>query len=174
MFEWSDDDEVPVAPPPSMKAPPRSTRVEEQLMRGEEAPQQRATEVPEQRARGAPERQAEEVPEQLARGALERRAEEVPEQQPRGAPERRVEERPTAETAGPPPQDAGVDPKAAVGGSSRHRRFKEALNRNKNAKLANSSILERWVLDVVSINLRNALASELGFGLRADQIFAYY
>ena len=39
MFEWSDDDEVPVAPPPSTKAPARSTCVEEQSRGGEEVPQ---------------------------------------------------------------------------------------------------------------------------------------
>ena len=56
MSEWSDDDEVPVAPPPSTKVPPPSTRVEEQSMGGEEVPQKQAMEVPEQQARGAPER----------------------------------------------------------------------------------------------------------------------
>ena len=109
MFEWSDDIEVLVAPPPSMKVPPRNTRVEEQSMGGEEVPQQQAMGVPEQQAKGAPERQAEEVPEQQARGALELWA----------------EERPMAETAGPPPQDAGVDPKAAAGGLGRQRRFRK-------------------------------------------------
>ena len=39
MFEWPDDDEVLVAPPPSIKAPPRSTRVGEQSKGGEEVPQ---------------------------------------------------------------------------------------------------------------------------------------
>ena len=39
--------------------------------------------------------------------------------------ERREEERPTAETVGPPPQDAGIDPKAAAGGSGRQRRFRK-------------------------------------------------
>ena len=80
VFEWSDNDEVLVAPPPSMKVPPRNTRVEEQSMGGEEVPQQQAMGVPEQQARGAPERQAEEVPEQHERGAPKRRVEEIPEQ----------------------------------------------------------------------------------------------
>ena len=62
--EWSDDDEVPVAPPPSTKAPPCSARVEEQSVRGEEVPQQWEMEVPEQQSRGAPEQQAKEVPKQ--------------------------------------------------------------------------------------------------------------
>ena len=39
MFEWSDDDEVLVAPPPSTKAPSRSTRAEEQSRGGEGVPQ---------------------------------------------------------------------------------------------------------------------------------------
>ena len=38
VFEWSDDDEVLVAPPPSTKAPLRSTRVEEQLKEKEGVP----------------------------------------------------------------------------------------------------------------------------------------
>ena len=47
VIEWSDDDKDPVAPPSSMQAPPRSTRVEEQS-RG-------SKEFPEQQARGFPE-----------------------------------------------------------------------------------------------------------------------
>ena len=39
MSKWLDDDEVPMAPPPSMKVPPRTTRVEEQLKEGEKVPQ---------------------------------------------------------------------------------------------------------------------------------------
>ena len=42
MSEWSNDDKVLVAPPPSTKAPPCSTHVEEQLRGGEEVPQQQA------------------------------------------------------------------------------------------------------------------------------------
>ena len=49
MFEWSDDDGAPVAPPPSTKAPPRSTHVEEQPKEGEGVPEQWAKGVPEQR-----------------------------------------------------------------------------------------------------------------------------
>ena len=106
VFEWSDDDDVPVAPPPSMKAPPRSTRARRNSRwEGRKFPQQWVMEVPEQQARGASKRQAEEVPEQQARGALERWA----------------EERPIAEIVGYPPQDAGVGTKAAAGGSGRHR-----------------------------------------------------
>ena len=40
MFEWLDEDEVPVAPPPSTKAPPRSTCAEVRSKRGEEVPKQ--------------------------------------------------------------------------------------------------------------------------------------
>ena len=39
MSEWSDDDEVLVAPPPSTKAPLRSTRAEEQSKGKEGVPQ---------------------------------------------------------------------------------------------------------------------------------------
>ena len=37
--EWSDDDEAPVAPPPSTGASPRNTRVEVQSRGGEGAPE---------------------------------------------------------------------------------------------------------------------------------------
>ena len=115
MFKWSDDNRVPAAPLPSMKAPPRSARMEEQSMGGAAVPQQHAMGVPEQQVGGALERQAEEVPEQQARGALERRA----------------EERPMAETVGPPPQDVGVDPKATAGSLGRHHRFKKLYRQTK-------------------------------------------
>jgi len=39
MSEWSDDDEVPVAPPPSTKAPSHKTRAEEQSKGGEGVPE---------------------------------------------------------------------------------------------------------------------------------------
>ena len=39
MTEWSDDDEVPVAPPPSTKAPSHKTRAEEQSKGGEGVPE---------------------------------------------------------------------------------------------------------------------------------------
>ena len=115
VFEWSDDDEISVAAPPSTKVPPRNTHVEEQAKRGEE--------VPEQWARGVPTQQAKGVPEQRARGVPGRQAEEVPEWQ--------AEKRPTMETAGPPPQGAQVDPRAAPGGSGRQRRFKKLYRQAK-------------------------------------------
>ena len=68
MFEWSYDDEVPVTPPPSTKAPPRSMRVEEQSMEGEEVPQQQAMGAPEQKAKGVPEQQTRGVPERWVEG----------------------------------------------------------------------------------------------------------
>ena len=40
VIEWFDDDEDPVAPPPSMQAPPRSTRMEEQSRGSKEVPEQ--------------------------------------------------------------------------------------------------------------------------------------
>ena len=101
MSEWSDDDEAPVAPPPSTKAPPRNTRVEGQSKGGEGVPEQQAMGVPMQQAKG------------------------VPEQQARGVPERQAEERPKVETARPPPQGVGIDPKAAPGGLDRQRRFRK-------------------------------------------------
>ena len=59
MFEWSDDDEILVAPPPSTEVPPRSTCVEEQAKRDKEVPGQRARGVPAQQATGVPERRME-------------------------------------------------------------------------------------------------------------------
>ena len=58
-------------------------------------------------------------------GLPEQQAKGVPEQQARGIPEHQAEERPTAEIARPPPQGAGVDPRAAPGGSGRQRRFRK-------------------------------------------------
>ena len=40
VFEWLDDDEVLVAPPPSTKAPTRNTHLEVRSKRGEEVPEQ--------------------------------------------------------------------------------------------------------------------------------------
>ena len=71
MSEWSDDDEVPVAPPPSTKAPPRSTCIEEQSKGTEGVPQQQAMGVPKQQAKGVPEQQARGVPERWAEGVPE-------------------------------------------------------------------------------------------------------
>ena len=63
MLEWSDDDEISVAPPPNTKSPPRSTRMEEQAKKGEKVLEQRARGVPTQQATEAPEQQVEEGPE---------------------------------------------------------------------------------------------------------------
>ena len=63
MFEWSDDDETLVAPPPNTESPLHSTRAEEQVKKGEK--------VPEQWARGVPTQQAMEACEQQATGVLE-------------------------------------------------------------------------------------------------------
>ena len=71
MVEWLDDDEIPVAPPPSTEAPSRSTCVEEQVKRSEEVPEQRARGIPAQQATGVPEQQMTGIPEQLAEGVLE-------------------------------------------------------------------------------------------------------
>ena len=79
MFEWSDDDEVPMAPPPSTKEPPRSMRVEDQSRGGEEVPESQTREVPEQRAREVPAQQTMGVPEQQAEANSEQQAERAPE-----------------------------------------------------------------------------------------------
>ena len=63
MSEWSDDDEVSVAPPPSTEAPPRNTRVEEQSKGREGVPKQQAMGIPAQQAKGVPKQQARGVPE---------------------------------------------------------------------------------------------------------------
>ena len=101
MSEWSDDNEVPVAPPPSTKAPLRNTRVEEQSKGREGVPKQQAMGIPAQQAKG------------------------VPKQQARGVPEQRAEERPMVETVRPPPQGVGINPKATARGSGRQRRFRK-------------------------------------------------
>ena len=115
VFEWSDDNEILVAPPPSTEAPPRNTRAEVQSKRGEEVPEQRAREVPEQQATG--------VPEQQAMGAPKQQAEEIL--------ERRAKERMTVEKMGPPSQSTAVDPTAMPRGSGRQRRFKKLYRQTK-------------------------------------------
>ena len=47
VIEWSDDDEVPVFPPPSTREPPRSTRAHDQSRVGEEIPELEMREIPE-------------------------------------------------------------------------------------------------------------------------------
>ena len=44
--EWLDDDEAPVAPPPSTKASSRNTRAEVQSKGGEGVPEQQAKKMP--------------------------------------------------------------------------------------------------------------------------------
>jgi len=117
VFDWSDDDEVLTAPPPSIKEPPRSTRVGDQSGGGKEVPEPQTREVPEQRAREVPAQQTTGVPTEQAMG--------IPEQQAERSPERQSEQRSTVEEPRPPPQSTGVDPMAAPGGPGRHRRFKK-------------------------------------------------
>jgi len=62
VFDWSDDDEVPTAPPLSTKEPPRSTRMGDQSRGGDEVPEPQMREVPEQRAREVPTQQTTVVP----------------------------------------------------------------------------------------------------------------
>ena len=52
MFDWSDDDEILMDPPPSMKEPPCSPRAGEQPGVGEEVCEAPTRKVPEQRAEG--------------------------------------------------------------------------------------------------------------------------
>jgi hypothetical protein len=73
VLKWSDDNEDPIAPPPSTQAPLSSTRMEEQPRGSEQVPEHQATEVPAGQATGVPEQQAEVNP--------ERRTEKTSEQQ---------------------------------------------------------------------------------------------
>ena len=63
MIEWSDDDEDPVAPPPSMQTPSRSTHMEEQSRGNKEILEQQTTEILAEQATDAPEQQTEINPE---------------------------------------------------------------------------------------------------------------
>jgi len=72
-IEWSDDDKVPVFPPPNMREPPRSTRMRDQSRVGEEITEPETREIPEQQVR--------ETPAQKSMGVPTERAMEVPEQQ---------------------------------------------------------------------------------------------
>ena len=63
VFDWSDDDEVLMAPPPSTKEPSHSTHTEDQLGGGEEVREPPTRKVPEQRAEADPEHQAKRAPE---------------------------------------------------------------------------------------------------------------
>ena len=76
MFEWSDDDEAPAAPPPSMVEPPRSTRAWDQSKGGEDVPEPQTREVPKQQAMGFPEQQMIEIPAEQAAGVPEQQAEQ--------------------------------------------------------------------------------------------------
>jgi len=61
VFKWSDDDEIPVAPPPSTEAPPHNTRAAVKSKRGKEVPEQQVMGVVEQQAMGILEQRVEEV-----------------------------------------------------------------------------------------------------------------
>ena len=80
VFDWSDDDEAPMDPPPSTKKPWRSTPMGNQSRGGEEVPEPQTKEVPELRAM--------EVPAQETMGVPAGQATRVPEQQAERAPER--------------------------------------------------------------------------------------
>ena len=86
VIEWSDDDEVPVFPPPNMREPPRSTRTCDLSRVGEEIPEPETREIPEQQVR--------ETPTQKSTGVPTERATEVPEQQTEANPEQQAETAP--------------------------------------------------------------------------------
>ena len=123
MFDWSNDEEVPMDPPPSTKEPPCSTPTGNQSRGGEEVPKSHMREVPAQQTTGVPEGQATGVPEQ--------QAEANPEQQVERAPEQQAEQRSIVEEPRPPPQSTGVDSMVVPRGSGRHRRFKKLNQQTK-------------------------------------------
>ena len=109
VFEWSDDDEVSVAPPPSTEAPLHNMRVGVQSRRGEEVPEQQAMGVPTQQALGVPEQQARGVPEQQAEVNSERQAERVRSgRRRRGRRWRRWDLHPKAQESTPWPPHQGA------------------------------------------------------------------
>ena len=128
MFDWFDDDEVLMDPPPSTKEPPCSTPTGNQSRGGEEVPKSHMREVPEQHTREVPAHQTMGVPTGQAMGVPEQQAEANPEQQVERAPEQQAEQRSIVEEPRPPPQSTGVDSMVVPRGSGRHRRFKK-LNR---------------------------------------------
>ena len=117
MFDWSDDDEILMNPPPSTKGPPRNPCAEDKTGVGEEVHEAPTRRVLEQRVEGIAAQQTSEIP--------TGRATEVPEQQMEAALEQQAEPRPTKEEPRIPPPSTGVDPVVAPGGSGRHRRFKK-------------------------------------------------
>ena len=62
MFDWSDDDEVLTAPPPSTVEPPRSMHAGDQSRGGEEEREPSMSGVLEQRVEKIPTQQTTEVP----------------------------------------------------------------------------------------------------------------
>ena len=88
VFDWSNDDKVPMAPPPSTKEPSRSTHAGDQSRGDDEVPEPQTREVPEQRAREVPTQQMTGVPAWQAMRVPEQQAEANPEQQAERAPER--------------------------------------------------------------------------------------
>jgi len=123
VFDWSDDDEILMNPPPSTKGPPHNPRAEEQTEVGEEVREALTRRVPEQRTEGIATQQTSETP--------AGRATEVPEQQTEVDLEQQVEPRPTEEELRIPPSSIGVDPMATPGGSGQHRRFKKLKRQTK-------------------------------------------
>ena len=103
MIEWSDDDEVPVFPPPSTREPPRSTRMRDQSRVGEEITEPETREIPEQQVRETPAQKSTGVPMERATEVPEQQTEANPEQQAETALERRAEQTSTKEGLRPPP-----------------------------------------------------------------------
>ena len=123
MFDWSDDDEVLTAPPPSTKEPPRSMSVGDQSGGGKEVRLSSTRTVTEQRAEGVSMQQTMVVP--------VGRATEVPEQQAEANPEQQAEQRSIEEEPRIPPQSTRIDPAAMPRGLGRHRRFKKLNHQTK-------------------------------------------
>ena len=115
MIEWSDDDEDPVDILSSVQTSSHNTRVEEQSGGAEKVPEQQTIENTAEWATV--------VPKQHMEANLERWAEENLEQQ--------AEQRPNLEETRPLPPSMRIDPTAAPGGSSGHRRFKKVHRQTK-------------------------------------------
>ena len=95
MLDWSDDDEVPMVPPPGTKGPPHSMRAGDQSRGGEEGREPSMSGVLEQRVEKIPTQQTTEVP--------SRRTMAVPEQPTEADPGPQAQQKPTEEEPRVPP-----------------------------------------------------------------------
>ena len=95
MFDWSNDDEVLMAPPPSTMEPPRSMSVGDQSRGNEESHEPPTSGVPEQWVEEIPVQQTTEVPSE--------RTTAVPEQPTEADPGPQAQQRLTEEEPRVPP-----------------------------------------------------------------------